>query len=375
MHLKKQLSDRSSNTRNHLGYVSASSSGVKFEEISYKNLKKIIDEKLQTNKNYRCQIDPASTKTVLNNYKLLTLHFNPVYIYYFNSDVIVNTKNSAVFSLTGYPYTETLYNGKFSLYKNDLPEITKLSNLETINNLIALSNPRWHGYFHRLTESSLNLYTLLKFFKSSKKFFLQNKQIENIDFISDLFKPQHQISTSDKFILAKSVLTSNLLYSNDVTPYYAIDFKKDILDEICVDTQKKRSRKIYSTRNHLCKRPIANQYQIENYFQQIGYEIVDFDKMSFVEQIKLAHSASIIAGPHGANLANAFFANKGTKLLEIIPSGPEMGLRKNFRGYERIASQFELNYFKYTNTGEIDPQKECTIDLDQLSSFMRSYSL
>ncbi|HUA51661.1 MAG TPA: glycosyltransferase family 61 protein, partial [Candidatus Sulfotelmatobacter sp.] len=69
-----------------------------------------------------------------------------------------------------------------------------------------------------------------------------------------------------------------------------------------------------------------------------GFEPVSPEALGFVDQVKLFAAASVIAGPHGAGLANMVFAPPGTPVVELI--GPRFAASggKIAATYETLAA-------------------------------------
>jgi len=64
-------------------------------------------------------------------------------------------------------------------------------------------------------------------------------------------------------------------------------------------------------------RGLDKKYEIERIFTNYNFEINYFEDLSFSEQIRICSEASVIAGFHGAGLANLIWASPGTKIIEI----------------------------------------------------------
>ena len=75
-------------------------------------------------------------------------------------------------------------------------------------------------------------------------------------------------------------------------------------------------RLIYISRNDALYRKIINEKEIEEYLKEIGFEIIQMSKLSFLKQVKICAEARIIVGPHGAGLSNTVFCSNA-KILEI----------------------------------------------------------
>ena len=69
-----------------------------------------------------------------------------------------------------------------------------------------------------------------------------------------------------------------------------------------------------------------------------GWDCVEFSRLSPDEVIALCADTAVLAGPHGANLANAVFLPPGATLVEIVPPGPAKPL------FHRLAAAASLRY-------------------------------
>ncbi len=77
------------------------------------------------------------------------------------------------------------------------------------------------------------------------------------------------------------------------------------------------TRKLFSRRG---TSRVENEDLLCALMLQYGFEIVDNTQLTIAQQIKLYAHASVVAGVHGANLANSVFMPSGSQLIEYIPS-------------------------------------------------------
>lgn len=85
-------------------------------------------------------------------------------------------------------------------------------------------------------------------------------------------------------------------------------------------------------------RPILNELEILEYFQQNGWGIVDTAQLSLAQQIRLFSQAEMICAPHGAGLTNLLWCQPGCKVLELCVSTFLNGV------YEGLAECVGANY-------------------------------
>ena len=113
--------------------------------------------------------------------------------------------------------------------------------------------------------------------------------------------------------------------------------------EIFLDNSKQKFKnKIFLDRskskyNH-CQ--INNLNDIKNLVLRKNFKLCKPEYLSFIKQINLFKSSSIIIGAHGAAFSNIIFCKPGTKIIEIIPADHPN------KKCERISKILKLKYFR-----------------------------
>ena len=97
-------------------------------------------------------------------------------------------------------------------------------------------------------------------------------------------------------------------------------------------------KKIYVSRRKTPGRRIENEEELELRLAKLGFTILFFEEMSFIDQMISINQAEILVAPHGSGLANLVAAKIGTKVVEII--SPEWR-RSTFA---RLSSELKLDY-------------------------------
>jgi len=103
-------------------------------------------------------------------------------------------------------------------------------------------------------------------------------------------------------------------------------------------------------------RPILNEIEILEYFQQNGWVIVDTEQLPMARQIRLFSQAEMICAPHGAGLTNLLWCQPGCKVLELCASTFLNGV------YEGLAECVGANYRHLIF--EADQKYQTRIDLE-----------
>ncbi len=127
----------------------------------------------------------------------------------------------------------------------------------------------------------------------------------------------------DKIISVKDIAVIENLILPDL-PYrthrwisklFSIHIQK-IKDNITID---RNDKKIFLSRSGVGDRPLKNRKYVEDYFKDIGYDIIHPEEMSVYNQIKIIMESSEIAGEVGSQMYLSVFAEKNTKLRILAP--------------------------------------------------------
>lgn len=96
------------------------------------------------------------------------------------------------------------------------------------------------------------------------------------------------------------------------------------------------SRRIWAARSDALSRHPVWERQLPALLP--GWECVEFSRLTPAEVVAVCADAAVLAGPHGANLANAVFLPPGSHLVEIVPPGPGKPL------FQRLAAASSLRF-------------------------------
>ena len=65
-------------------------------------------------------------------------------------------------------------------------------------------------------------------------------------------------------------------------------------------------------------RGIINETEVYEFFHQLGWEVVDTEKLTFAQEIKLFHDAEAISGVSGSGFTNIVWCRPGCKVLPLV---------------------------------------------------------
>jgi capsular polysaccharide biosynthesis protein len=78
-------------------------------------------------------------------------------------------------------------------------------------------------------------------------------------------------------------------------------------------------KKFVIRRSSKARRGIQNEEEFHKFFTDLGWGILDTEKLTFAQEIKLFNEAEAIAGVFGSGFTNAVWCKKGCKLLPFVP--------------------------------------------------------
>jgi hypothetical protein len=123
------------------------------------------------------------------------------------------------------------------------------------------------------------------------------------------------------------------------------------------------TRKVYAARAANGVRSLVNEVEVDALLQELGFEKVYFEQLSFLEQINLMRETTVFLGVHGAGMTNMLFLQDGAKVVELLNEG------YGDLCYFRLASCLGLPYYFVPCLGtsqELANQSDIMIDIGLL---------
>ena len=129
----------------------------------------------------------------------------------------------------------------------------------------------------------------------------------------------------------------------------------------------KRSKPVYISRAKATRRKVKNESSLVKLFKETGVEIIEAENLSFLEQVELFSTVTIMISNHGAGLTNMIFMPPGSTVIEIRHSGDAHN-----NCYYALANALELNYY-YQSSIQAEKEEDIhlsdiTVDVDLLKS-------
>lgn len=129
----------------------------------------------------------------------------------------------------------------------------------------------------------------------------------------------------------------------------------------------RNDRKIYISRRGATKRRITNEVDLEPLLLERGFEIVQMEKLSFLQQCALMRESKVLLSSHGAGFTNMLFMPAGSIIIELHPNT----LRYNSCFYH-LAAALNLDYYcSFEQSDHENPQlANLTVDLPSISNLL-----
>ncbi|MCP9796222.1 glycosyltransferase family 61 protein [Cyanobium sp. Lug-B] len=132
---------------------------------------------------------------------------------------------------------------------------------------------------------------------------------------------------------AEELVMTTIPCANRTYTQWAIDFLRQLREPPTTP-----SSPIFFDRPFPASRRMVNAEEVYSVLADYGIPCIDCGSFSFSDQVRLASSANLLLGIHGASLANAVFSAPGTTLIELTP--------RNYSPpyFSGLAKACQLNY-------------------------------
>lgn len=198
-----------------------------------------------------------------------------------------------------------------------------LPNIHLKEKKYLLIHSKWMNYSFWITEYLQRLIRVEKEIGLENLILLYPKEWDNIPFI----KNSLEAFSIEKFIIPEGthLFIENLIFPEvrEITSYFNpkhINLVRNRLIEIAKKKAKvsETPKKIYLTRGKNVKRAIQNEDELQKTFQNKGFEVVSFEKLTIWDQIIYMNNADIVFTNHGAGFSNVIFMKENKIALEFL---------------------------------------------------------
>lgn len=99
------------------------------------------------------------------------------------------------------------------------------------------------------------------------------------------------------------------------------DYNDDLIcilkDKLRLKPDSKKLKKIFIRRVSQEKRRVINEGEVLQIFSSFGFDIIEFERLTFLEQLALLKQTKVLAGVHGAGLTNMIFIPNDGVVFEL----------------------------------------------------------
>lgn len=268
-----------------------------------------------------------------------------------------------------------IHHEKFEKLKPSKNECTIIDKNKGCYFLIDSKNA--DNYFHWLTQSLSSLYEIVTKFGIENNYFvfysLSNWKREYLRFFNIPLDNVIEINREEKsFFHEINMLSLSFRHAGIAVNqgWFKIDpssfeyrhsmiKKAQSMDLVKFD-------KLYISRKDAKRRAIANESEVEEFMESLGYMILQPETFTIMEQISLFNNAKIIIGPTGAAFGNLIFCQPSAKVGIIQP----LDLKNKCGGYATMAGLLELEPYVYIETTSFHESKSWGINLEAFKTFV-----
>lgn len=220
---------------------------------------------------------------------------------------------SKYWRINQYSFIENVKNLTFGISNYFLNKNIKYLHIE---NASWILNHRSNQYFHWMTDALQRLEVIKH--KSELYPIIIFDYLLDFEFIwstLDKLQVNYIVLSKDKFYKI-----DNLLIAEPVAD--SGNFHPEILNTIRKNLRLKSinskvEKKIWISRQSASKRKIVNFDEIKKILINNSFEIIEFENLKFLDQIKILSNCVVLGGLHGAGLLNMLFIKNQSKIIEI----------------------------------------------------------
>jgi predicted nucleic acid-binding protein len=215
----------------------------------------------------------------------------------------------------------------YKLKSNHLVKFRKLFPYKKINKAIVLTNYLDRNYYHWIMESIGRLAVLDQQILNEYTIVLHSKTPRfQIDSLVELFgiEPSMIHFKKETRLKVSQVLIPSFPHTRNSFSEWTNIYDADVIKKVNSISKSKtiassKKRNFIISRKKATMRRIINEKLILEKFNDLNFEVVALEEMTFKEQMSLFRNAGIIIGTHGAGLANLIFSDNPL-VIELFPS-------------------------------------------------------
>ncbi len=227
-------------------------------------------------------------------------------------------------------------------------------------------------YFHWLTDAMQRISIAEDYYDQYP--ILLTEDFKNTSFVKESLKNLKinslQVKKDTDYLIKELVLSERVSPAGNYRDEVIKDVSKKLLESVNTSEKKFSYEKIWISRQNADKRKTENFKDLSIILSKHGFHIVELEKYTFTEQIKIISRCKVLAGVHGAGLVNMLFMKAGSKIIEVRGRNDS----KN-NCYFSLASNLEMDYFYFLSDTPNDDyySGNPSIDIKSFDTFLNKF--
>lgn len=201
-----------------------------------------------------------------------------------------------------------------SLFKRGAEEVSSDEKLGIIHSVWTA------GYYHWITESLPRAYLMKSAYPDvvpilpSERYHQFEESLIALGFSDVAYFPNGKNA-----ILKNPIVTECPHQFATTSPELLIKVRDKIMASLNVKPVKSPFRIVYVSRSKARGRKVMNEAEVEAALGRYDAEVINFEDLTFDEQVSLMQESSVLISIHGAALTNMVFMPAGGAIVELLP--------------------------------------------------------
>jgi hypothetical protein len=226
-----------------------------------------------------------------------------------------------------------------SKFGNSLKSIT----LNDDRNYLLIHSA-WFNYSFWVNSFLIRLITAIKNNGITNLCLIYPEEWDSISYVKEslsYFEISIQIIPKDHHIFVKKLLMPTTRKWTNSFDKFTIRYVYDWFSFL-IPIQKP-TRRIYLTRKKRNVRCVQNELELIEILKVYDFEVISFEDLAFIEQVKTMMNCSHFVSIHGAGFSNMVFMQPNTSVLELINF--EYAKKEYTFPFWKLADSLELDYY------------------------------
>ncbi|MFA5910144.1 MAG: glycosyltransferase family 61 protein [Vicinamibacterales bacterium] len=179
-----------------------------------------------------------------------------------------------------------------------------------------------HGYFHWLCDVLPRFHRVLELLPAGTRFLvpwaMEPWQWDALAAVGVDRARCVQFSPGRGWVFDELYYAPPAAMTGDHDPEAIAWVRQAVLAAVGVDPAPTAGEKLYVTRRLAGRRRITNEAELWGGLEAAGFRMVEAERLSFADQVRLFARARVVVGPHGGGLTNIAWCRPGTRVAEIF---------------------------------------------------------